>query len=89
MSYHHLTMAERDVIHNMRMFGLSRAKVAHCLGRSATTIGRELRRNLNSSGQYLPDIAQIKANARRRASICRPVTGNDSLMAHVAGRIRQ
>ena len=40
----------------------------------------ELKRNPNSSGQYLPDIAQIKANACRRASICRPVTGNDALM---------
>jgi len=58
-------------------------------GRSPTTIGREFTRNRNSSGQYLPDIAQIKANARRRACICWPVTGNASLMAHVAGRIEQ
>ena len=66
MSYRHLTMAERDVIHNLQMFGQSQAKIAHCLGRSPSTIGRELKRNLNSSGQYLPDFAQIKANARRR-----------------------
>jgi len=89
MSYHHLTMAERDVIHNMQMFGQSQARIAHCLGRSPTTIGRELKRNLNSSGQYLPDIAQIKANARRRACVRWPVTDNASLMAHVAGRIEQ
>lgn len=89
MSYRHLNMAERNVIHNLQMFGQSRAKIARCLGRSPTTIGRELKRNPNSSGQYLPDIAQIKANARRRASICRPVTGNDALMEHVAGRIEQ
>ena len=89
MSYHHLTMAERNVIHNLQMFGQSQAKIAHCLGRSPTTIGRELKRNPNSNGQYLPDIAQIKANARRRASICRPVTDNDALMEHVAGRIEQ
>ena len=87
MSYHHLTMGERNDIRNLQMFGQSQAKIARCLGRSPTTIGRELKRNPNSSGQYLPDIAQIKANARRRASICRPVTGNDSLMEHVAGRI--
>jgi IS30 family transposase len=63
MSYHHLTMGERNVIHNLQMFGQSQAKIARCLGRSPTTIGRELKRNPNFSGQYLPDIAQIKANA--------------------------
>jgi len=89
MSYRHLTMAERDVIHNLQMFGQSQAKIAHCLGRSPSTIGRELKRNLNSSGQYLPDFAQIKANARRRASIRRPTTGDAALMKHVARKIEQ
>jgi len=51
-------------------------------------IGRELRRNRNSSGQYLPGIAQLKANARRRACIDRPTTGNEWLMAHVEGKLR-
>ena len=88
MSYHHLTMAERNVIHNLQMFGQSQAKIARCLGRSPTTIGRELKRNPNSSGQYLPDIAQIKANARRRACICRPRTGDAALMDHVERKIR-
>jgi len=71
------------------MGGFSQAAIGRCLRRSPSTIGRELTRNLNSSGQYLPDIAQIKANARRQACICRPVTGNDALLSHVAGRIEQ
>jgi len=89
MSYHHLTMAERNVIHNLRMFGQSRAEIGRCLGRSPSTIGRELKRNRNSTGQYLPDIAQVKANARHRSCIVRPKTGDRRLMAHVAGRIAQ
>ena len=36
MSYHHLTMAERNVIRNLQMFGQSQAKIARCLGYSAT-----------------------------------------------------
>jgi len=87
MSYNHLTESERTCIFFLRMEGFSRANIGRRLGRAPTTIGRELKRNLNSSGQYLPDIAQIKANARRQACICRPTTGNDALMVHVAGRI--
>jgi IS30 family transposase len=82
-------MAERNVINNLQMFGQSQAQIARCLGRSPSTVGREIRRNRNSSGQYLPDIAQIKASARRQACIRRPTTGNDTLMDHVAARIEQ
>jgi IS30 family transposase len=82
-------MGEREVIHNLRISGQSRAHIARCLGRSPSTIGREFRRNANSSGQYLPDVAQIKANARRWSCIRRPATGNEFLMEHVACRIEQ
>jgi transposase, IS30 family len=89
MSYRHLTMAERDVIHNLQMFGQSQAKIAHCLGRSPSTIGRELKRNRNSDGRYIPSVAQIKANTRRKACICRPTTDDAALMKHVARKIEQ
>lgn len=89
MSYSHLTESERTCIFYLRMEGFSRAGIGRRLGRSPSTIGREITRNRNASGQYLPDIAQVKANARRRAPIRRPTTGNESLMEHVAGRIEQ
>ena len=66
MSYSHLNESERTCIFYLQMGGFSQAAIGRCLDRSPTTIGRELRRNLNSSGQYLPDVAQIKANARPR-----------------------
>ena len=70
MSYHYLTMAGRNVVHNLQNFDQSQAKIARCLGRSPTTTSRELKRNPNSSGQYLPDIAQIKANDDANAMHC-------------------
>ena len=73
MSYRHLTEAERTVIFYLRMDGRSRNQIAQKLGRHPSTIGRELRRNRNISGHYRPDVAQIKANARRRP---RPATAS-------------
>jgi len=40
MSYRYLTMAERNVIHNLRMFGQSQTQIVRSLGRSPSTIGR-------------------------------------------------
>ena len=42
MSYRHLTMAERDVIHNLQMFGQSQAKIIYAfdLGNAGCTIAR-------------------------------------------------
>jgi len=44
MSYQHLNAAERSIILHCSQYGLSRREIARRLGRSAATIGRELRR---------------------------------------------
>lgn len=83
MSYHHLTMDERNVIYRMRFQGYSHAEIARCLGRHRGTIGRECRRNAAVDGRYWPGNAQTWANSRRRAHLQRPKTCHRRLMAYV------
>ena len=87
MSYHHLTMDERNVIYRMQWQGYSQAEIACCVGRHRSTIGRECRRNLSYEGRYNPSTAQAFANSRRHAHLRRPKTGHRRLMGYVAERI--
>ncbi len=86
MSYHHLTMDERNVIYRMRFQGYSKAAIARCLGCHRGTVGRECQRNAQSDGRYEPGAAQPWPNSRRRAHLRRTKTGQDRLMAYVGDR---
>jgi len=88
MSYHHLTMDERNVIYRMHFQGYSQAEIARCLGRHRCTIGRELKRNRGAQKAYNPGTAQTFAQARRRAHLRRPKTGDPRLMAYVTERLQ-
>ena len=63
--YVHLCRAERDEIYRLLKAGISRREIARRLGRSASTISREIRRNNSELGDYLPDTASKKASLRR------------------------
>lgn len=66
MGYHQLTQDERYSIARMRARGHSQREIAHSLGRSPSTISRELWRNQSvHDGFYRPSKAQSKAMARR------------------------
>lgn len=88
MSYHHLTMDERNVICRMQFQGYSQAEIARCLGRHRSTISREYQRNGNVEGRYDPGNAQTLAHRRRRAHLRCPKTGDRGLMAYVAERLK-
>src|SRR6185312_12845570 len=66
----HLTVEERDRIAQLWHQKVSREEIALALGRSASTISRELRRN-RTGGDYYAAAAQRKAEERRRE---RPLT---------------
>ncbi len=66
MSYHYLTMEERNVIYRMRWQGYSDAEIARCLGCHRGTISRECQRNATSDGRYDPGSAQTRAHSHRR-----------------------
>lgn len=66
----HLTVEERDRLAQLRNAKFNQEEIARALGRSASTVSRELRRNRTGS-EYYPGTAQRMAEERRRE---RPLT---------------
>jgi IS30 family transposase len=66
MTYTHLTREERYQIHALRRQDISLAVIAAELGRSRSTISRELKRNASAQG-YKPARAHDRARARQKA----------------------
>jgi transposase, IS30 family len=85
--YSHLTREERDQLANLRSEGLGCNAIARRLGRSASTISRELRRNALESGCYRPQVADGAYMLRRqRLSILETDT---KLAAYVTDRLSE
>ena len=70
-TYRHVTFEERCKIDALRKEGLSLEAIGKRLGRSASTISRELARNGDGRG-YGPDRAQERAQRRRREASAVP-----------------
>jgi transposase, IS30 family len=67
MSYTHLTSNERYVIAHLKAFKLSLREIARRIGRSASSVSRELKRNGPGDGWvYWYDAAQQRAEQRKR-----------------------
>ena len=65
-SYRHLSRDDREQIAVLRAAGHGNAAIASALGRSASTIGREIKRNALDSGRYSARIADGAYMARRQ-----------------------
>lgn len=66
IKYTQLNYEEREKIAQFRQSKSSITEIAQELGRSKSTISRELRRNEAPPGQYWPDTAQKKSLTRRK-----------------------
>ncbi len=67
--YDQLDLDDRIEISRLHAAGKSRHEIAHLMGRNASTISRELRRNSFPRGEYMPASADRIALSRcRRAS---------------------
>ena len=66
----HLSFDERIVICRMRLSGETQKEIANALGRSPSTICRELQRNGSRQQSYLPHQAhQVARERKRRPSV--------------------
>ena len=88
MSHQHLTSEERIAIDLFLRLGLSRREIATCLGRSHSTIVRELLRNSSTNG-YRCQSAQRRAEKRRSQPRHYRCQSRSQLVAYVDKKLRQ
>ena len=62
----HLTYAERIHLHELRRLGHSMSHIGRAIGKSKSTVSRELRRNRNPDRSFDPHRAHRKALDRRK-----------------------
>jgi len=63
--YHHLSISERESIWENKLLGKSLREIARSIGRSVSTVSRELKRN-RYARSYRPSKAQEKYEKRRK-----------------------
>src|SRR5471030_569734 len=89
MAYHQLTQEERYLISNGVRLNRSQRELAELLGRSPSTISRELQRNATAhDGVYRAAKAHSYAVARRRRSRRGPQY-SDQVLAQVDAALRK
>lgn len=88
ISSRYLSQEERIEIADLLHAGLSLRKIAEQIGRAASTISRELRRNSRQDG-YRPFDAHLKATARRGRDHKRNVEQNPALCQVVGELLAQ
>lgn len=75
------------MIRDLKAAGSSTRAIAHTLGRSASTISRELGRNTDALMGYLPHEAHRKAAARRPRPKMAKLAGESDLRDSVQGKL--
>lgn len=90
MGYGHLNIDERESILKMRSEQKDMTDIAKQLGRNKGTISRELSRNISSTGEYKPHLAQ-RYYRRRRAQSKEPyrLEENKRLRRYVIKKLKK
>lgn len=82
-----LSLQEREMIRDLTAAGASLRSVAAVLGRSPSTVSREIRRNSQPMIGYQPYAAQRKAAARRPRPKDRKLLSAHRLREHIQARL--
>ena len=89
MGYRHLSIDERETILKMRENSKTIGEIAEKLGRSSSTISRELCRNVSSTGEYKAHLAH-KYYLKRRENAKQPYKLQDmQLQKYVLSKLHQ
>jgi len=86
--YKHITAQERDLIAFCKGEGLSNKKIAKKLGRSVSSIGREIKRNSFKGKRYVSIHAQAKAYKKKSQAGKRHPLKNKNVYAYVWEKLR-
>lgn len=89
MAYRHLTSSERKVICALWNMGYTQKAIARILGRSQSTISRELRRNGDPGGYYNPHAGNVAYMNRRVRLYKRTKRDNEELMDLVVSWLKR
>ena len=85
----YLSLVEREQLRDLRRAGRSMRQVAAELGRSPSTISRELRRNTVSNREYLPHTAHRLSVQRRRRPRTPKILANAELRSYIEARLKK
>lgn len=85
----YLSLVEREQIKDLQTQGYSIRKIASLLGRSPSTISRELRRNATSAGKYLPHTAHRISVKRRFRPKTGKLTAPGPLQDYVSAKLKK
>lgn len=94
MSCFHLNIYERTVISQLHASGMSARAIAEAIGRSPSTVSRELKRNSYRTGKnyqltrYIPSTAQ-RSYEQRKARCGRKRINDDEVLSHIKRRIKE
>lgn len=83
----YLSLIEREQIHDLRSEGESMRAIGRALGRSPSTISRELARNTATRVGYLPYAAHRLAASRRPRQRERKLASAGGLRSYVGGKL--
>jgi IS30 family transposase len=93
LSGRYLSLAEREEVALLRAGGRGVREIARRLGRSPSTISRELDRNAPARGGYRATVAQLHAERRARRPKTAKLVANEKLRDYVqerlAGQVRR
>lgn len=85
----YLSLLEREHLKDLHSTGLSIRKIAAAMGRSPSTISRELKRNSMSKSGYLPHTAHRLSVQRRIRERPPKILASAELLAHVAAKLKK
>ena len=85
----YLSLRERLRIADLTLMGMSQRAVAAELGRSPSTVKRELDRHRDNDGRYLPHRAQDRAVTQRRRPRPSKLTADDRLRRNVQRKLNR